>query len=156
MWWEKELNGACGEVVVVVGCVCGDCCRSRYSACIMCRKASSGLSDSVRHPAASCHAECFMSCGSLKPFGRVLQVMVARGKLITCFVGCSAQVMKSCRQRTWHGGSWHQNSTVPAVDRPCLQGWSSSGPCRSARAEVKDECGDGKWEQRAIVVLVNV
>lgn len=45
------------------------------------RGATSGLSAWVQHP-AELH---FMSHVSLKPVSHILQVMAARGKLITCF-----------------------------------------------------------------------
>lgn len=50
-------------------------------ACTAGRRATSGLSASVQHPAEL----YFTSCGSLKLFSHILQVMAAREKLITHF-----------------------------------------------------------------------
>ena len=49
--------------------------------CTAGRRATSGPCATVQHPAEL----YFMSCGSLKPSSRSLQVMAARGKLITRF-----------------------------------------------------------------------
>lgn len=111
-----------------------DCCRSEYS-CLHCGRKSYIMAECLSSASSSSMPCClyFMTCGSLKPSSRILQVTAARGRLITHFkppdsilVGSPAatgMVMKSCRQRRWHRSSHHHHSTVPAADRLCLQGW---------------------------------
>lgn len=62
-------------------------------ACPVGRRTVSGLSASVQHSAEL----YFMSCGSLKPSSCILQVMAARGKLITCFKPSTPELLSSCR-----------------------------------------------------------